>query len=154
MATIIKGEWNKKADEVRAAQHGSFIFIAGNGSKWCGEEADDIEKLIETLGEHPLDPRLEKYGNFITNNPCVGIRNTEYRDTEGADEWIDGPRIFDVEGVAYFFGNFFDLSHGFSIYTNDSATIEKLTGAIRANQLREDYLAAKSDTAKCRAIFA
>lgn len=139
MATIIKGNWNEKDAEVRAAQSGPFVFISSNGSGRLG----DVAQLLEDLAEYPLDPTFEKYGDFITLNPCEGVRNLEYRKVEGANEWIDGPRIFNVDGVVHFFGNFFGLSHAFSIDTNDAETINELTEAIRANQRREDYISAK-----------
>lgn len=145
--TIIKGNWSDKGEEIKAAQAGPFIFIESNGSEWAGEQPDDVAQLLESLAEYPLDPTFEKYGNFITLDPCTGVRNPDYRKVEGAEEWIDGPRIFDVDGVAQFFGNFFGLSNVFSIYTNDAETIEKLTSAIRANQQSEDYLAAKAGRA-------
>jgi hypothetical protein len=136
--TIIKGIWNYA--EIKAAQFGSFVFINSNGSKWEDEAPDDVHALIDALGKFPLDPTFEKYGNFISTNPCSGVRNPEFRKTEGAEEWIDGPRIFDVDGVVHFHGNFSGLSNVFSIYTNDAGTIQALTDAIRANQQRADYL--------------
>jgi hypothetical protein len=145
---VIKGDWsNKEAEAMAAARGGSFVFITSNGSKCLGDEQDDIEQLLDVLGKYPLDPRFENYGNFITLDPCVGVRNPDYRKIEGAEEWIDGPRIFDVDGVAKFFGNFFGLSHVFNIYTNDAGTVQKLTAAIRANQQRDDYLVAKAEVA-------
>lgn len=143
MARIIKGNWLEKDAEVRAAQSGIFIFINNNGSRWGGEEPGDIAELLEAMGTTPLDPDFENYGNFITQDPCVGVSNPDYRKVEGADEWIDGPRIFDVDGVVYFSGNFLCLSCAFSIYTNDIETIAKLTDAIRTNQQRDDYLSAR-----------
>lgn len=139
MAQVIKGSWLDKESEVRAAQSGPFIFINSNGSGRIG----DIAELLDALNSTALDPRFEQYGNFITANPCIGVHNPDYREVEGAEQWIDGPRIFDVDGVVYFHGNFYGLSHVFSIYTNDADTIQKLTDAIRANQQSGDYLAAK-----------
>lgn len=145
MATIIKGSWAEKEAEVRAAQSAPFVFINSNGSKWRGEQPDDIGLLLVTLNHYSLDPAFEKFGNFITLDPCVGVANPKFNHGDGNSEpqWIDGQRIFEAEGVAYFHGNFYALSRVFSIYTNDAETIQKLTDAIRANQQSGDYLAAK-----------
>lgn len=140
---IIKGDWRGNEDQVNRAQHGRFIFINSNGSRWAGEEPGDIAELLDVLGKEPLDPSFEAFGNFISVNPCSGVINPEYGKVVGAEKWIDGPRIFDVEGVVHFFGNFYHYSHVFGIYTNDPETIDKLTAAIRANQERANYKGAK-----------
>lgn len=141
----IKGNWLEKSDEVKAAEQGVFVFINSNVSKWGGESPDDVSALLAVLEQYPLDATFENYGNFITHNPCVGVSNPrfDYHNGRKEPQWIDGPRIFGVDGVAYFNGNFLTLSHVFSIYTNDAATIGTLTSAIRANQQRPDYLAQK-----------
>ena len=146
MTTIIKGNWNDKYDEVMTAQHAPFVFINSNGSHFAGTEPDDIEGLLSALDRYTLDPTFEGYGNFATLNPCQGVHNPEWNYTNNEPKWIDGPRLFDVDGVVSFFGNFLDYSHGFSIYTNDRETIESLTATIRANQQRETYRAAKKVT--------
>ena len=89
--------------------------ITSNGSKWYGEAPDSIDKLVEVLKGHTLDPRFTEYGsNFI---------------------------VADV-GSVRFFGNFHNLSHVFNIRTDDPAIIAKLTRAIRENLRRDDYRAA------------
>lgn len=145
---IIKGDWCDKSEEVARAQSGPFIFVNSNGSKWAGQEPDSVKELLDVLELEPLDRSFERYGNFITLNPCEGVRNPDwcYGSPSGVEPWIDGKRIFAVDGVAHFFGNFFKLSHVFSIYTNDADTISKLTKAIRANQLRRDYLSQDNPT--------
>lgn len=96
--------------------------IDSNGSKWLGEEPDSIDTLCDVLKNYCLDPSFEDYGNFCT---CL--------DSE--------PQIGAPEGSFRFWGNFLELSHVFSIDTNDPTVINHLTTLIRANQQREDYQA-------------
>ncbi len=98
-------------------------------------QANEIEALIATLAEHPLDRTFEpeQYGNFIITDP-VNMR---------------GEALLPPGGVS-FFGNFFTLSHVFNIDVTDAATIERLTVAIRANQQRPDYLAQDDATERMR----
>lgn len=135
---IIKGCPADKWDEVQAAQHEPFIYIMGNGSKWAGEEEDDLPQLLHMLENHPLD--ITRFDNFYTVNPCSGVVNPDW--TWGSDEkttphWIDGPRLYACDGVVDFFGNFADYSHGFSIATNDKETIDTLISAINRNIERQ-----------------
>lgn len=51
-------------------------------------------------------------------------------------------------GWVMFWGNFYDLSHGFSVYTNDPQAIAELTGTIGANQARQSYADAKAERAR------
>ena len=145
--TIIKGDWCDRSNEVDKAQYGPFLYINGNGSHWAGSEESDLVDLYARLDSTELDPRWEAYGNFITVNPCQGVRNPNYCAWGGEEseepEWIDGPRLFAVEPVVYFNGNFFQWSHGFSIYTNVPDIIGTLTAKIRANQHTTAYEMAK-----------
>lgn len=100
-----------------------MLVIHSNGSKWAGEMPDSIEMLCEVLQQHPLDRTFEGYGNFYE---------------------------FD-KGIAYFFGNFFTLSHVFQIETDDAQTIARLTGLIDENRKRPDYLAQPDHKAEGRA---
>ena len=88
--------------------------INSNGSKWYGEEPDNIEKLMEVLKEEPLDRRFEAFGDFCY--PSEGL-----------------------PGNIRFMGNFFRLSHVFNIDTNDIGLIKKLARAIDLNKQRPDY---------------
>ena len=148
---IITGAPCEKWEEVQAIQHEPFIYISSCGSHWAGDEPDDVTALLKMLAEHPLDPTFEKYGNFIEANPCEGVYNPNYL-KRGKPQWqeryIDGPRLYTCEGVYHFSGNFFDWSFAFGIDTNDADTIERLTTAIRANQQRADYKAAKKMRAR------
>jgi hypothetical protein len=146
---IIKGCPRDKWDEVQAIQHEPFIYIMGNGSKWAGQEEDDVSELLRMLAAHPLDPTFEEYGNFIAVDPCQGVRNPKHcgwgGDTDGEPQWIDGPRLYACDGVHSYFGNFYTYSHGFNIDTNDPETIAQLNAAIRANQATEAYAQAKRE---------
>lgn len=114
-----------------------FTVITANGSKWAGDEPDEVEILLERLASEPLDPRFEEYGNFITKDPqgCVSIGRGQYANT--------GPLYPEHPGTYSFGGNFLNVSAVFDIDTNDPVLIAKLTKAIRANQKRADYKAAR-----------
>ena len=86
--------------------------IQSNGSKWAGEPPDSIPVLLKVLKTHPLDKR---FGRFVTRSNVAGARS-----------W-------------FFFGNFFTISHVFSIETDEEPVARELTSAIRANQRRQDY---------------
>jgi hypothetical protein len=103
--------------------------IVSNGSKWAGESPDSIETLFDVLGKYALDPTFEKYGNFIFEPPT---------DTQAAiaDAIKHG---FSSDAVWHFWGNFAELSHVFSIYTDEQPLIDKLCRAIRDNQNTEAY---------------
>jgi hypothetical protein len=97
-----------------------MIQIISNGSKWAGEQPDTVEKLIEVLGEQPLNPTFEGYGNFIIE--------------ENTDLVKHG-----VSVRVRFFGNFARLSHVFNIRTDEPDLIATLTKAIRDNQATSAY---------------
>ncbi len=137
---IIKGCPSDRWEDVEASQHSPFIYISSNGSRWAGEDPGDVDELLKMLATHPLDRSFEKYGDFITENPCQGVRS------EDGTDWVDGPRFFEAETTS-FSGNFLTYSHVFNIYTNHPETIEALTKAIRANQERADYKAQKLEAA-------
>jgi hypothetical protein len=109
-------------------------IIRSNGSKWAGEQPDDIPALLDVLASTPLDRSFEAYGNFY--NPAPGFCDQLGRHTH--------PKEY--EGLASFFGNFFCLSHVFNIYTNEPQVIADLLTAIDQNQHRTDYLAQPQPT--------
>ena len=76
----------------------------------------DPAVLIENLQKHTLDPRFERYGNFI---------------------------LFAKDGGLTFWGNFIDYSAVFHIVTNDTETCKNLIGLIRQNQQSPAYLEAQ-----------
>lgn len=103
-----------------------MIQILANGSKWMGQSPDPVEVLLEMLSRHTLNPMFETHGNFIIEKPPTFIP--------------DGP----VEGTIYgFFGNFYDVSHVFDLYTDETELIHKLITAIRKNQMSIAYLEAR-----------
>lgn len=105
-----------------------MLNIQSNGSKWAGQSPDSVEKLIEVLGLHTLDPRFENYGNFITLDPVA---------------WDTLKPLYPA-GTVNFFGNFRGVSHVFSIVTDEPEIIDALTTAIRTNQATAEYRAIKS----------
>ena len=103
--------------------------IHSNGSKWAGQEPDDIEKLVEVLEKHTIEKKF--FGPFIV------------RERKG-EEVVDVvhyhcPIKLDGDN-ARFFGNFEDLSHVFRIDTNDPEVIDKLTKAIKSNEGWKKYI--------------
>lgn len=92
--------------------------IHSNGSKWLGQDPDSIDTLLDLLAREPLDPTFEQYGNFMHPGP---------------------------DGMTTFFGNFNQWSHVFRIDTDDPAVITALRRAIRTNQRRPSYRAAKRE---------
>jgi len=143
---VIKGDWRTKSDEVFKAQYSDFVFINCD----C-----DIEPLIELLKTQPLDPSYERFGNFIKNDPCIGVTNPKWNyATKAEPQWIDGRRIFDVNGVVLIHGRFFRYSYCFCIYTNNMVLIKRLTDSIRNNQKSKEYLnLKKQEVNNVRNIF-
>lgn len=92
------------------------VYYVGHGED-CQQK--QIQRLIDGLGEFTLDPKFEKYGNFI-------IR--------------DEPKY---SGAVSFFGNFFDYSLVFRIDTTDQVLIDELTRLIRQNQRSDAYKRAR-----------
>jgi len=102
-------------------------IIKSNGSKFAGQKPDSIEKLLEVLKKHALDPTFERYGDF-----AVRVQG------ELAEHYgVDPTRAI------LFWGNFFELSHGFDIYTDDEQTIATLIAAIKENKSTSAYAAAR-----------
>lgn len=92
-------------------------IINSNGSHWAGESPDGLEELYKVLQAEPLDPDFEKYGNFVYRNPAGSLPRPALR----------------------FWGNFFTVSHVFSIDTNDASVIATLIALIRNNQASVAY---------------
>lgn len=132
----------------QAIQHEPFIYLSGYEAPRSGEFTSPLQTLFDRLSDTTLDPRFEAFGGFITLNPCQGIPNPAYQPSwffggNGAPECIAGSRLFAVEPVVYFLGNFLHWAQVFSIYTNDGPTIDRLTFAIRANQQTPAYQEAR-----------
>ena len=102
-----------------------MIRITSNGSTWAGEAPDSLETLLAVLTREPLDPRFEEYGNFAID------LSLEQRDQP--------------PGTIRFWGNFYALSHVFSIDTDEQPIIDQLMAAIRANQQTQAYADAKRE---------
>jgi len=143
---IIKGAPCDVWDIAQAAQGSPFIYIQSNGSHWAGTPPDDVETLLDVLAKHTLDPRFEEYGNFITHNPHDSKQNPDYPHKSSV-RWINNNPLY-ADDVTAFFGNFYDISHVFSIHINVPSVIEKLTRNIRKNQQTDAYKQAKEETCK------
>lgn len=136
MPIVIKGCPRDKWEEVQAIQHEPFVYIMSNGSKWAGEEEDDVETLLNVLATYRLDyERFSNSGPFYSADPCTWAHNPEWNWENNVPKYIDGPRLYACDGVVRFFGNFLAVSHVFNIDTNDKPTIDALIAAIDANAL-------------------
>lgn len=123
-----------------------MIVIESNGSKWAGQSPDPLQALFERLANHPLDPSFEDCGNFV--GPARTARHVRGYNEDG--EFVDyyedtGPLYPMAPSAVSFFGNFYTVSAVFNIDTDEPELIERLTAAIRANQGRADYQAAKGN---------
>ena len=130
---VIKGCPRDKWAEVQAIQHQPFIYIHHNGSKWAGEEPDDVQSLLDCLKAHRFNAK--DWDTGFTDNPCEGIYNPDFQRGGDQPQWIDGPRMYACDAVR-FSGNFEDVSHGFCIDTNHAPTISALKSALAANIAR------------------
>jgi len=79
---------------------------------------NETQMMIRNLQMYTLDPRFEKYGNFILS--------------------AKGHRTM-------FWGNFYDYAAVFHVKTDDPAMIEVITNLIRANQDTKEYQYAKDE---------
>lgn len=138
--TVIKGSPGGpggKWAEVQAvmASGADFVYIHHNGSHWAGEEPDDVTKLLEVLAEYQLQPDYSE----CSVDPCRWQHNPRFVrfETTTEPQYIDGPRMYRVDGVWRFSGNFAELSHAFCIDTNHRPTIEALRAAFTANKARD-----------------
>lgn len=84
--------------------------IWSNGSKWAGQEPDDLETLLAVMEIETLDPH--------------GFH----------------PHAFNVgHGRVHFFGNFIGYSHVFSIESDDKDVCDRLFAALRAAHATQEY---------------
>lgn len=105
--------------------------IMFNGSKWAGQPPDTLEKLLEVLATEPLDPRYKRF-----NAPVV---RGDY--PLGMSQ--------DLEGFTHHFhGNFYRISHAFSVFTNDDSVIAALTEACEKNIASDAYKAAEREVGR------
>jgi hypothetical protein len=103
--------------------------IVSNGNKWAGQSPDGILELLDALQKYTLDRRFEALGCFYT--PVAKL----------CDQQGNHSHLTEYEGLAHFFGNFFDYSHVFSVYTDDPELIRTLLDAIEINRQKHEYLA-------------
>jgi hypothetical protein len=105
--------------------------IVSNGSHWAGEDVSSMDELFDALNDYALDRRFEEFGNFV--------EPYEHDDAHIYVHYGFGKS----RNVFHFFGNFLNLSHVFSIFSDDSALVNRLSEAINKNKLRGDYLSQK-----------
>lgn len=101
--------------------------VVSNGSKYAGQDPDPIGALLDVLGREPLDPDFERYGDFVMR----------------VEPHIAEHYGVDHRRAVHVWGNFFQLSHSFSIFTDDEALVAQLVDAVRANKATDAYAEAK-----------
>ena len=84
---------------------------------------NETQQLIRNLQTYTLDPRFEKFGNFI---------------------------LAGKNGGTVFWGNFYDYSAVFHVVTNDPSLVEVIGNLNRANQESKEYGYAKDEYAHAR----
>lgn len=125
---------NDKPTENQYILGPSRILIEHNGSKWAGDSEDPLPVLFARLENYALDPRFEDCGNFAS----IAHSAKRHRCYNDEGQYIDyyedtGPIYDDAPYAVSFFGNFYELSAGFSIVTDDPEVVEVLLEAIREN---------------------
>lgn len=140
-----------KACEHIASAHtepGRFTWIEGNGSRWGGDPPLPLEDLLSRLETATLDPRLvhSESGSFFTKGPRYGVF---VRLETGEKKLVGGELLFpEHPELLEFFGNFFDYSHGFHIFTDDPLVIAQLLVAIARNMEKPSYQDAVRECAR------
>lgn len=104
------------------------------GSPWTPKR-DPLRELFRALETYTLDPTFEAYGDFIseTKPEIVAILNDDK--SAGLDE----------RRTVHVWGNFYDFSCVFSIYTDDDELIAKITSAVRTNKSTVAYKEARDE---------
>lgn len=112
----------------------TFIHYVGHSDP---AQVDQIDLLLMTLANEPLDPMFEEFGHFaeIAKAYVVDAYNTEVQ--------LDPPlsRI----GTVHFHGNFYNYSLAFSVFSDDPTVISQITAAIRENIAMPGYKAARDE---------
>ena len=122
----------------------SRLHVNVNGTDFTLPDNDSLFILLSLLQEHPLDPMFEDYGNFMV--PCRASCKGEFDGDTCEYTYLDlGPVYEDAPNAVRFHGNFLDVWHPFSLDTDDPQLIAVLLDTIRKNQLRSDYLDARSE---------
>lgn len=105
-------------------------IIQSNGSRWAGESPATLAELLEVMGRHQLDPSFN-------NCECLAHRAGPNIGTWDKAVYPDlGPIYPDHPDTVRFWGNFFDVSHVFSIDTDDPEVMVALRKAIANNRAK------------------
>lgn len=110
------------------------------GSPWTPKR-DPLRELFRALETYTLDPTFEAYGDFISET----VPEIAHILNEEKSAGLDTRRTVHV------WGNFYDFSCVFSVYTDDDALIAKITAAVRANKDTDAYRAARIERRKQKA---
>ena len=152
-AAHIEGCPRDKWHDVEAIQTSPFIWVQHCGSHCAGAAQNSVADLLRMLFTHKLrkyKPRpiyraaIAEECDFYCVDPCRGIRNPDFQpwvdNPNTTPQFIDGERLYHVNGVVRFYGNFENYSFGFGIDTNDESTKAALITAIRWNLTNWDTL--------------
>jgi len=122
-------------EKLQKLQHEPFFFSDSTPLRWMWKPRS-IGVLYRLLREYRLNPYWKP---FETVDPCVGIVN--YDAPVGSEErFIDGPRMFEADGIVNFQGAFENFSFGFGYFTNVPQIIAKLRKAIAWNLANYEVL--------------
>lgn len=122
-------------EKLQKLQHEPFFFSDSVPLQWMWKPRS-IGVLYRLLREYRLNPYWKP---FETVDPCVGIVN--YDAPVGSEErFIDGPRMFEADGIVSFQGAFENFSFGFGYFTNVPQIISKLREAIAWNLTNYEVL--------------
>ena len=109
------------------------------------DNQEAIDRLLDLLSKHTLDPTFENYGNFISSPLFFAKWCYETKKWQDDKDRLIYP---DQPTTHRFNGNFYDFSGVFRIDTADQKEIEILTAAIRGNQATQKYQQVKAEIFK------
>ncbi|HEY1035562.1 MAG TPA: hypothetical protein VGE09_11335 [Pseudoxanthomonas sp.] len=118
-----------------------MIVIVSNGNRREDGSLATIDELLGVMAREPLCPsfldlRDSEYERPYEGAAKVGVRNPEwgYDSQNSVPEFIDGPPIYpESQDAVRFFGNFENLSHAFTIDTDEPELIDRMRAAIDTN---------------------
>ena len=100
--------------------------VTDNEKSWLFAD-DTIKNILHDLEHYTLDPRFEKYGDFVNHNP----------------QWTTEEAKEKYQSCTMIFGNFYSYSHAFRLITDDKNIINQIEIAVNKNKQTEAYKQAK-----------
>jgi hypothetical protein len=99
--------------------------IVFNGSKHAGQEPDSVDVLLALLSREPLEPRHELIGGGFVHAGLSAELTAHYGVA--------------ARGAIMYTGNFRNVSHAFSVVTDEKDLQDRLSAAVTENMNRPDY---------------